>query len=162
MGWAAGVLFMSPSGWYRQHVTGHHVHTNVHTKDPDLYHFDGMLDLHPDAPCSLRVPWKHPVLRPLLVMLTSFHPLLVGTSRLLMADKWPFVVSVTPWADGEKLRTWLGWGATLLLVLWQIAIRGFLYTMVPFFVVGTCYYAFSQVSHINAVRFCAGHSDAIL
>ena len=28
-GWLAGVLFMSPAAWYRQHLTGHHVHTNV-------------------------------------------------------------------------------------------------------------------------------------
>ena len=38
-GWLGGWMFCLPSTWIRQHVVGHHVHTNTPHKDPDLYHF---------------------------------------------------------------------------------------------------------------------------
>ena len=34
-----GAAHMSPSTWSQQHTLGHHVHTNVEGRDPDLYHF---------------------------------------------------------------------------------------------------------------------------
>ena len=34
-----GSAHMSPSTWNQQHVVGHHSHTNIEGRDPDLYHF---------------------------------------------------------------------------------------------------------------------------
>jgi delta11-fatty-acid desaturase len=34
-----GGAHMSLYSWYHQHVIGHHVHTNIPGRDPDLYHF---------------------------------------------------------------------------------------------------------------------------
>jgi hypothetical protein len=36
VGWVAGWLFCFPTTWIRQHVVGHHSHTNVEGYDPDL------------------------------------------------------------------------------------------------------------------------------
>merc|ERR1712136_423684 len=35
-----------PSVWVRQHVILHHVHTNHHTRDPDLHHFDHVIPMY--------------------------------------------------------------------------------------------------------------------
>jgi len=39
-------FFSSPYAWYHQHVIGHHVHTNVGHRDPDLAHAPGFLREH--------------------------------------------------------------------------------------------------------------------
>eukprot|EP00756_Hemistasia_phaeocysticola_P038117 Hpha_TRINITY_DN16738_c0_g1::TRINITY_DN16738_c0_g1_i4::g.79411::m.79411 len=39
-------FFSSPYAWYHQHVIGHHVHTNVGHRDPDLAHAPQFLREH--------------------------------------------------------------------------------------------------------------------
>jgi len=48
-----GSFHMSPFSWAHQHTIGHHAHTNIAGKDPDLYHF--VLDNIPGFRTSLEL-----------------------------------------------------------------------------------------------------------
>ena len=45
-------IVSSPSSWFHEHIIGHHVYTNIETKDPDLYHNPKYLRL------SRLINWK--------------------------------------------------------------------------------------------------------
>ena len=57
LGWLCGWMFCLPQTWIRQHVAGHHIHTNVLEKDPDLYHYQDVMNVHPDETRVPSSPW---------------------------------------------------------------------------------------------------------
>lgn len=146
LGWLCGWMFILPSTWIRQHVTGHHVHTNTLEKDPDLYHYQDIMNVHPD---ETRIP-PSPFLFFLAPITTQWVPSFFYTFPLLTKDKWegtdgPYV----GWSEGEWGSLLTQWGCVWAVLLYTgYHSIGMVFT--PFVVDSVLYYAFSQVSHCNA------------
>jgi len=142
LGWLGGAIFIFPSQWIRQHVTGHHVNTNVLGKDPDLFMY--YKPIYKERP---RVKYVSP-------FVTEIFPSFVGTFEQLLGSKSLRNQSLeTLWAPGE----YAGAASMLAVVLSMVLYVGFQFSrtraLLPFVVVGLFFYAFSQVSHINEASF---------
>jgi sphingolipid 8-(E/Z)-desaturase len=152
-GWLGGWLFCLPSAWVRQHVVGHHVHTNTPLKDPDLYHYERLWYTTPQTSADEQTPtyWFLFFLAPLS---TQWYPSLKGSIRLLRKNKWKGTHVETVWAPGEKMRLRIQWICLILLLLFVgLRTTNMAVMTTPFLVVSILYYAFSQVSHINGDSF---------
>lgn len=143
LGWLGGAVFIFPSEWTRQHVTGHHVHTNEFGKDPDLYMY------------YKPVFKKRPNVRFVTPFLTEIVPSFVGTFELLLDSKSKRNQSMgrLPWAPGEYTSAWLMVLGLLGTMAYVASHSSALQAVLPFFVVGVLFYVFSQVSHINDDSF---------
>ena len=145
LGWLGGAVFILPSAWVRQHVIGHHVHTNEFGKDPDLYmYYKDVFKKRPNA--IYFTPW-----------VAEIFPSFVGTIELLLNSKslrnQSMSSAKSPWSPGEYSGAW----CTLLGLLGTMAYvashSSILQSLTPFFVAGVLFYIFSQVSHINDDSF---------
>jgi len=148
IGWLGGCTFMNTSAWVRQHVTGHHSHTNVLELDPDLYHQEVNYRADPRV--------KPHSIKPLLVMLpwvTQIIPVIMGTAELGVAGRWKGTKCIVTWADGERVRMWAMWAVYMSVLLTSGWTYGFAHAFLPFATVGFCFYMASQVSHINKPSF---------
>lgn len=145
--YAIGFFPVLPATWLRQHVVGHHVHTNVRGRDPDLYHHK------PWWRYASRQRWNDRyrawwVVWPLVTTLTFVAPFVLRLG-LGPTGRWAGTPASARWAPGERRRARLRWWATLAFY-GAVALRGgVLYALAPFLGAGAHYYLASQVSHIN-------------
>lgn len=154
-----GWLFHIPSAWIRQHVLGHHLHTNAFEKDPDLSHFHRIGRVHglgwrvsPEAETHPMYRFWFMILFPVMC-LTSIAPMLFESMDLLTTSIYPGSPKPTTWVPGERKQTFMVWGAVVMLLLTRALLFGFTHMIMPFFVLGCTYYTFSQVSHVNPKSF---------
>jgi len=143
LGWLGGAVFIFPSEWIRQHVTGHHVHTNEFGKDPDLYMY------------YKPVFKQRPNVKFVTPLLTEIFPSFVGTVELLLGSKSMRNQSMGAprWAPGEYASCWLMLLGLLATMAYVASHSSVLQATLPFMVVGVLFYIFSQVSHINDDSF---------
>jgi len=151
LGWLGGFMFCLPSTWLKQHVTAHHVHTNTLHRDPDCHHYKKLMKTHPeDTDSGHYLTW----LQPIAPIFTQWVPPLLETMfELVSNNRFSGIKDPVVWARGEKGFLIVQW-----LLLWgSIAAVGYhhslLHMATPFIVVSIVYYAFSQVSHVNAGSF---------
>jgi len=149
--WVCGFLFIIPSAWVRQHVTGHHVHTNAHQHDPDLYHFHKFFKCNADG--NEVTGSAHLAMAPVTPLFTHISPSLRGGWELLNKGRWDGVEEVVVWAKNEEAVTWLTWLVLMAGLFVSVWLNGILHVVVPSIVTAGFYYCFSQVSHINAASF---------
>ena len=157
IGWLGGWMFCLPSTWLRQHVTGHHVHTNVEGHDPDLYHWTRFFHVRPRH----RDPtpshgWATLVVRSFSSLLASLR----GTHKLLSDARWKGCDAVIVWSGREALWLSIQWALFVGMLVFVGYRTSVCMAAVPFAVVGVLYYGFSQVSHINAESFEKGKGTA--
>jgi len=151
----AGAPFCLPAAWLRQHVLGHHVHTNA-PLDPDIRHHPGSLfpwrvsTLTPWRPAYAR--WRASLCA--TVWMTQLLPSLGYTPAMLLTSRYPAARAPVRWARGERAEAALGWVVQVGAIASVAARHGGVAALLPFAVCGTAFYAFSQTSHIN------GASDA--
>jgi len=74
----------------------------------------------------------------------------IGTARLLRHNRWKGTTEPVTWAPGEHFFAWLMWMGLLTGLFFVGFARGAAHALFPFLVTGLLYYAFSQVSHLNA------------
>ena len=155
IGWVGGWLFMLPSGWIRQHVMGHHVHTNVPSKDPDVHHWDRFWNVHPenDPICKFGVKTIFQVLA--APFFTQWKPQFVNNLRLIRSGKFKGTATEAIWASSEWGSAALLWVSLVSLVVHISYYYGLTHAARPFLVVSLIYYLFSQVSHISTNCFPA-------
>lgn len=142
IGMAGGWMFCLPHTWTRQHVTGHHVHTNENAHDPDLYHFLRAYDVAP-WPSTHKVEklgwWWH-----IAPVFTQFVPPSVCTFDLLSDGHWVGVSEQISWYEGEQFTMGAVW--VWYLAAWATVgyLHGVLWAVVPSLLCGCIYYCFSQ------------------
>ena len=147
VGWLGGWMFCLPSAWLRQHVTGHHVHTNVEGRDPDLYHFKLAFRV---APFS--APGNKPLLAAVAPCLTQIVPWLLDSYLLWSRGRVKGTRQRVSWGPGERRQVGVSLVVSVAVVLRGIAAHRWA-GLAPFGVVGVLFYAFSQVSHLSAASF---------
>eukprot|EP00040_Diaphanoeca_grandis_P012661 m.64137 g.64137 ORF g.64137 m.64137 type:complete len:446 (+) comp23394_c1_seq1:283-1620(+) len=150
LGWVGGWLFCLPSTWIRQHVTGHHVHTNVHQRDPDLYHHSRYYR----AFSKIEPQWWHSFWH--LTWITAFTQIIPSaafTMDILLFNKWKNTVTELKWAPYERLQLFIVWAVFVTMLGTVLYQQGATVALLPFTLVGVLYYMFSQVSHCNALSF---------
>ena len=158
LGWLGSWAFIVPATWIRQHVLGHHVHTNLDALDPDLYHFAKLNNIRPSEAEAGRVaPFAFVRFGTRLgaafngPFLTTIVPTLLHSYALLKSNMHPRgTVTHAVWAPNEKKSAWCGWIFLLGMLVSVIAAHGFVHAAIPFMVSGCIFYAFTQVSHINS------------
>lgn len=166
LAYTLGMLHHNPSTWFRQHVVGHHVVTNLDGRDPDMHHFAilsywlrvvgwrlSAADPHGRA---WSAPWW--LAMPVCMLLTGIGPLLIETVDLLVTGtliSWwlapQYVGAGNPSALSRLERAcaaaqWAVVVGAIIVVGWWY---GALHALTPFFVHSYLYYMFSQVSHVN-------------
>lgn len=178
-----GSFHMSPFAWAHQHTIGHHAHTNIAGRDPDLYHFvlEGLpgfrtsleLKALPERRClSMRSPrWVWFRLGLCLRMpLTTCGPSILW-DLMSFADPFAFM-GLVPYAPlspsaitghflGRLLVVWIAFIHPLLVCTltargWGSGVAlGLLFALWPFACHGCVFYVFSQVSHVQSA--CLHH-----
>lgn len=150
IGMAGGWMFCLPHTWIRQHVTGHHAHTNEHAHDPDLYHWHRLFDVSPwvqEPREKLKSLWyAAPVFTQIIV------PALC-TTEILLNGHWVGVKESIPYYRGERATMWTVWTLYMSLLAAVVYFHGLLWAIIPSITCGGLFYAFSQVSHLNAASF---------
>lgn len=150
LGMFGGWMFCLPHTWFRQHVTGHHVHTNESGKDPDLYHWQKIFNVCPglvygtDKLASLW--YVSPVF-------TQFIVPALCTLEILTQHHWVGVDDIIPFYAGERTMMWCVWALYMAMLVGVVAVHGVVWALAPSAVGGCVFYAFSQVSHLNAASF---------
>ena len=160
LGSVLGALHIAPATWHRQHNIGHHAFTNIEGRDPDLKHFQ-MADVPmPGFRLSSEQPWMpkyvfHRWAMALQSMMTTLGPSFLNTPEYMidgtMAKTVPFLFrSRLRLVVHVLLRVALL--ATVLVLPFVLFSPGkaLAFALVPFLVHGLLYFAFSQVSHVNA------------
>lgn len=158
LGAVGGWMFCLPHTWMRQHVTGHHVHTNENHADPDLYHWKRYHDVSPylddadydgEGEKAGKITWLWYV----VPVFTQIAPPLVCTLEILSSGRWVGVKDKIRFYRSEQailLAEWSVYAAMIAAVSWS---HGLAWGLVPWAVVGLCFYGFSQVSHLNSASF---------
>ena len=145
-----GTLFCPPFAWVRQHVTGHHGGVNT-TVDPDVYHHPrrthGWRVLASQAHYRAYKWWRFSLA--LGLWLTQLVPSTLHAGVVLLRGHYPGTHAKIAWAPGERRRAAGLYAALLAVHGYQIVRIGVVWAELPFMLCGACYYACSQVSHIN-------------
>lgn len=152
--------FCVHAAWVRQHIIGHHAHTNT-PADPDVHH-------HPRDRVGWRVaPWTAAKAAyrgwvasfVLGVWLTQLQPCLVNAAAMACSGRYPGARVRVRWVGWERAWCSLQTAAMWWLVLSRVHQSGAA-ALTPFAVCGALFYCFSQVSHINEASFrCAGSPE---
>lgn len=157
-----GSYHSSPFAWMHQHVIGHHAHTNLFQRDPDLRAFEGSdphtLYGHRLTPFA---PYFHAYrrwLRSLFVTMpfSCIQPSIKQDANVWINGHYDHCVAVTTPPPQWRLvlhlivRT-IMWSA---LLVWPFIAapswrQAFFHALFPPFLYGCLYYVFSQVSHIQ-------------
>jgi hypothetical protein len=161
--WLGGVCFHTPSGWVRQHVTGHHVHTNHHGADPDLAHWPSFRHLgggwRVTTLTRYRSVFKRWAMSFIPVMtIAALGPCLLESLSMLLLGSYPGSSKASNkrigWAPGEKAVAWATWGCTACTITGVAIVHGPAHALAPWALLGTIYYVCSQVSHVNGLSLC--------
>jgi fatty acid desaturase len=156
--------------WDLQHVIGHHCHTNVFGRDPDMSHFTHSVSkgLEPYLP-GFRVSRDQeylPKYGALWKFAVSFHLVITTFAvALLNIPKWLEERSVEVTGIPERLVTAIKRDRALLLAACAVFISsrrsvcdGIFTLFWSWAVHGALFLTFSQVSHVN--EECMDHSEA--
>lgn len=173
----AGSAHMSIWSWNQQHTIGHHMHTNIATLDPDLYHFsfnarDGIpgfrtsaaLKPLPDSVASMprALFWRIGLL--LRATLTTLGPSYIWDIISFSTFAYAYL-GIVPYTDltprrllihiaGRVLVAWLCFTCPLVVMSMKEGLaRGIVYAVAPYLIHGVIFYIFSQVSHVQAACF---------
>eukprot|EP00793_Prasinoderma_coloniale_P002345 PRCOL_00002853-RA len=174
---ALGGVHMEPTAWLHQHVIGHHSHTNVVERDPDLDHFTGsggasVLQVGGGAAdnafygfrCHAAEPWRPTfgawkAWLPIMGLLTTVYPSMFESTEMLSRGSFLGRVPLVALSRSDVARLWLG-RALVASVLWVapfalhgLTLKALAFATLPLFIHGAVYYVFSQVSHIQPPCF---------
>jgi len=150
-----GFLFCTPYVWYHQHVIAHHSFPNVHGLDPDLYHIPKMNRHSSDL--RLKKPHKFQVLTFPLIWIIAV-PVGLMWNGLVQALFKPKFNRAVHFAQNEHLNTdllWLRYSFYAFLVhvvpflLHGLCLKGFLFAIVPIYVLSVCFMISSQINHLT-------------
>jgi len=149
-----------PSVWVRQHVILHHAHTNHHTRDPDLHHFDHVIPMYRlTAGTSWKTAygaWRYTM--PIITLNTGLFLLLVEGPLVLIKRTYLSVPTALFFSKRELVQAWTQFTASFLVmssVIWHF---NMFRALLPWFVYGNIFYVFSQISHANESS-AGGNSD---
>jgi len=151
--------------WAFQHVVAHHVHTNVHGKDPDMHHFDAEADRkdgghmgyrsHPSHPnySQYKWCWKYGI----------FHQMMGTTAAvaLLNVAKYVHAMKIQVVSMPRKMMTSVVIDRAILtafiaLFCWYKGVGVGLSLIFPSWCVHGCLFnIFSQITHVNEQSFPA-------
>lgn len=160
LGSLMGSVHIAPATWHRQHNIGHHAFTNLEGRDPDLNHFLQVGVPMPGFRLSPRQRWLpkyawHRFAMATQSMMTTAGPSILNTPEYLVDGKMgkavPYLFS-SRWAVLGHILGRLAVVAVcfvlpfFLFTPWKAAA----FAAVPVLVHGWLYFAFSQVSHVNA------------
>jgi len=166
-----GSLHMGLFSWYHQHVVGHHAHTNVLDKDPDLRVFEGAPPeyfyghrLTPYAPYfRMYRRWIKSLL--ITIPFSCLQPSIKQDTSVWVDGHYDNTVAVTDRPGRVRTIVHLATRATLWLVLFGLPfvlfspLKALFFAFWPAFSYGIQYYVFSQISHINEDCFQFGTRD---
>jgi hypothetical protein len=168
---------MSILSWNQQHTIGHHSHTNIGDRDPDLYHFsfnarDGIpgfrtataLKAMPAAVVGIPRPlyWRLGLL--LRSFLTTLGPSYIWDFISLAALNQSYL-GIVPYTTltparmllhiyGRVLVAWLCFTWPFVTMCLEGSLRaGLVFAVTPYLIHGFLFYIFSQVSHVQAACF---------
>ena len=176
-----GGAHMSHFSWSHQHTIGHHVHTNMATRDPDLHHFSYNTELpgfrtSPELPPLPSTRWRSAWCLMGLALrapLATFGPTLLWDIASLADHELGYaflgVVPFSPLSSaglashsvGRAVVIWLAviHPITVCLVLadsWLVGlVKAAAFVLTPYALHGCIFYTFSQISHVQPSCFPA-------
>ncbi len=151
-----GIYHCIPIVWYHQHVIGHHTHTNVVGKDPDLNHFEDRWRADRRQKFKKNYPlWRNWIAPYSLA--TSYAPLILRGIDTMISGKYFKILNFRYSSKFEKYISWGMLGLMLFLPFYMMLkfgfAKGLIFWLVPRFIHGMIFYFFSQISHINHDSF---------
>jgi fatty acid desaturase len=158
----SGSYHISVLHWYHQHVIGHHSHTNMHERDPDLTHFQHLDRDGPGYRLHEAQPWleKYTDWRaamPMQAWFTTLGPSLINQFKYMMEGTFmgvPVLMSGRPLSSTRVAQHVVGrlivFGTAMVLPFWLFSpIKAAFFALFPLGFHGSIYYAYSQISHCN-------------
>ncbi|MCO4744888.1 MAG: fatty acid desaturase [Proteobacteria bacterium] len=160
LGGLIGAAHIAPATWHRQHNIGHHAYTNINGLDPDLNHFQHTevpmpgFRLSPDQPWMGKYVW-HRWAMAAQAMMTTMGPSLLNTPEYLIDGTMAKTVPYLFRSRTEVLTHVVGRlavvGVCFVLPFFLFSpAKAAVFAFVPLALHGLLYFAFSQVSHVNA------------
>lgn len=157
-----GIYHCLPLLWYHQHVIGHHAHTNIQDKDPDLDHFKGTQ--YTSVGWRTHIGQKYEIyyqywrrFTALTMALTSYDPIFFKAYNVIKSGTYMDIVPFKFISDLAFFSFIFQLGLLLSIPISLVIkfglIKGLLFFIIPRVLHGTIYYIFSQISHISGEAF---------
>lgn len=163
-----GSAHVSIHDWMHQHVIGHHAHTNIVGKDPDLEHFAHVDSDGPGFRLSIDQVWlpkylNYRMAMPMQAFFTTLGPSVTNQTKYWTRRAFFSV----PFLRTTRTRVALHVAGRLLLVgvmgvspFFRFSIgKALVFAILPLGFHGYIYYVFSQISHATVSCAQDKHGD---